>query len=517
MIRKILKSKRAEGYIDVVIGVVALVMFIVIALNIFTFVTLKTTMDRIADDLIETATFSGSFGASFEEKLEQLQAKYFDFEVETYVEKYYNAENKKVQIGDDMGFTIRVNASVAGIGIALPIDISVSRVGQSEQYWKPATGIYETPPIEDDSWKPTFVVNIKTHKFHYPACSSLSSLAPTHRLDIQSTVTELKELGYNPCGICDPHDCTIGTIAFFNNEEHWGYCEVCNTVGKTERHTFAYSVELLCYHCTDCGVIVDGETIRCLKGTALTNESHKIDCDCVAIEPVPDGNLIPAGATYLAADGTQYAAGSAFPTITIGDKYTQGDYEYCYGYAFCKDGVWSNECGCNKTIVGWGVKCINDTAEPGKVLQTVNGELVVSMAYAFYEYTTLTTAPAIPEGVADLTSTFQGCTSLVIAPQIPVTVTNMNGTFFGCAALTTGSNIPVNVTDIKYAYYKCESLTGTIVIDASPSVYSSCFALSSAGQDITLTGASSKLKAIANTSTKGKRVVYDIEGNILKQ
>ena len=184
MIRKILKSKRAEGYLDVVIGVVALVMFIVIALNIFTFVTLKTTIDRIADDLIEVATFSGSFGDDFNDKVDQLKNKYFDFEVETYVEKYYNAEHKRVQIGDDMGFTIRVNASVAGISIALPIDVTASRIGQSEQYWKPATGIYETPPVEDNSWKPWFVLNTKSHKFHYPDCSSVKSISTANRLDI---------------------------------------------------------------------------------------------------------------------------------------------------------------------------------------------------------------------------------------------------------------------------------------------------------------------------------------------
>ena len=287
MIRKILKSKRAEGYLDVVIGVVALVMFIVIALNIFTFVTLKTTIDRIADDLIEVATFSGSFGDDFNDKVDQLKNKYFDFEVETYVEKYYNAEHKRVQIGDDMGFTIRVNASVAGISIALPIDVTASRIGQSEQYWKPATGIYETPPVEDNSWKPWFVLNTKSHKFHYPDCSSVKSISTANRLDIQSTATELIELGYDPCGICDPHDCSTTTAVFLNINGHWGTCDTCGKESVLEKHSFVYSNLLGYYHCVDCHAFKDiNGKYRCAGGTMLTEDPHVVNCDCDTVPPV---------------------------------------------------------------------------------------------------------------------------------------------------------------------------------------------------------------------------------------
>ena len=65
MIKKILSSRKGEGYIDMCVGVVVFVMILVIAINIFSFITLKVEMDQIAEDLIESATYSGEFNDDF--------------------------------------------------------------------------------------------------------------------------------------------------------------------------------------------------------------------------------------------------------------------------------------------------------------------------------------------------------------------------------------------------------------------------------------------------------------------
>lgn len=138
MLKKILKSKKGEGYIDIAIGVVCLAAFIALTLNIFAFVSVKTTLDRITDDLIEVATYTGTFGTEFNERVEVLQSEYFDFTVEYYAD-YYNAQYRRVQIGDDMGVRVTINTQLAGFGFALPMNVTVTRLGQSEHYWKPAT------------------------------------------------------------------------------------------------------------------------------------------------------------------------------------------------------------------------------------------------------------------------------------------------------------------------------------------------------------------------------------------
>lgn len=50
--KKLLRAKRGEGYVDMCVGVVVFVMILVIAVNIFSFITLRIEMDQIADDLI---------------------------------------------------------------------------------------------------------------------------------------------------------------------------------------------------------------------------------------------------------------------------------------------------------------------------------------------------------------------------------------------------------------------------------------------------------------------------------
>ena len=63
--RRIFKSQKGEGYIDVVIGILALMAVLVVTLNIFEFMTLKEDLDEISGQLIETATFNGCFDAAF--------------------------------------------------------------------------------------------------------------------------------------------------------------------------------------------------------------------------------------------------------------------------------------------------------------------------------------------------------------------------------------------------------------------------------------------------------------------
>lgn len=57
------------------------------------------------------------------------------------------------------------------------------------------------PEQPQDSNAPTYVLNIKTKKFHYPSCSSL----PTeNRMDTDASREEVMAQGYVPCKRCNP-------------------------------------------------------------------------------------------------------------------------------------------------------------------------------------------------------------------------------------------------------------------------------------------------------------------------
>lgn len=135
--RRIFKSQKGEGYIDVVIGILALMAVLVVTLNIFEFMTLKEDLDEISGQLIETAIFNGCFDAAFDERAEDMQKRFFQFDVETDAQEYFNTSYKRVQLGDKMEVTVSVETYVRGLGVfKIPITVTSHRSGISEKYWK---------------------------------------------------------------------------------------------------------------------------------------------------------------------------------------------------------------------------------------------------------------------------------------------------------------------------------------------------------------------------------------------
>lgn len=136
MVKKLFSSKKGEGYVDICIATVIFVMLTVIALNIFSFITLKNDMDQIADNLIVVATHSGEFGDEFLNTDSDMINDYFPYEIEYDAESYTGIDNR-VQLGDKMWVEISVDTTVKGLGIfEIPVTLRVKRSGISERYWK---------------------------------------------------------------------------------------------------------------------------------------------------------------------------------------------------------------------------------------------------------------------------------------------------------------------------------------------------------------------------------------------
>ena len=133
--KKYIKGKSGEGYIDVCIAVVIFVTLLVIALNLFNFVSIRTQMDQIADELIEIATYTGCFGEKYEEEKSNLKSDYFDFDTSYGADSFY--ESNKVQLGDKMWVIVSIDTQIQGAGIfKIPVTLRVKKSGISEKYWK---------------------------------------------------------------------------------------------------------------------------------------------------------------------------------------------------------------------------------------------------------------------------------------------------------------------------------------------------------------------------------------------
>lgn len=135
--KKLLKSRRGEGYVDMCVGVVVFVMILVIAINIFSFITLRIEMDQIADELIEAATYSGCFGSDFWDRDRDLIDDYFFYDIDCGADRYYNSTYERVQLGNKMWVKVSYDTYIKGLGVfKIPVTLTVKRSGLSQKYWK---------------------------------------------------------------------------------------------------------------------------------------------------------------------------------------------------------------------------------------------------------------------------------------------------------------------------------------------------------------------------------------------
>ena len=55
-----------------------------------------------------------------------------------------------------------------------------------------------------DDTEGVYVLNTKSLKFHSPECSGLEKMNPKNREDYEGSRADLIEIGYSPCGTCEP-------------------------------------------------------------------------------------------------------------------------------------------------------------------------------------------------------------------------------------------------------------------------------------------------------------------------
>lgn len=137
--KQILKSKRGDGYVDVAVEVIVLMMLLVLFLNVYQFYAVYRDLDHFAQELVRSAAVHGSTDC------DEVTARYEELKKETGLDptvvwqaSYY--EGSKVQYGDSISVTLTVPAKLSGLGIALDIgvDVKTTYSGLSQKYWKDA-------------------------------------------------------------------------------------------------------------------------------------------------------------------------------------------------------------------------------------------------------------------------------------------------------------------------------------------------------------------------------------------
>lgn len=137
MIRKIIKSKKGDGYLDVVILVLCSMMMLVLSINVFSFLTMKQDLDYYAKEMLTIATLKGrtQCSAIVERQITLTEETGLAPTIAYETTSFDNTD--KVQKGEIIQVTLTIETSFKGFGVLnFPLTLISKYSGDSQVYWK---------------------------------------------------------------------------------------------------------------------------------------------------------------------------------------------------------------------------------------------------------------------------------------------------------------------------------------------------------------------------------------------
>lgn len=131
--KRIIKNKKGEGYIDVVILVLIAMMVIALAVKVYPVFIMKDSLNTLANQLIREAQIQGKIEIGYSDMAESIGVN-----VETITWEADTIEDNKVQLDEPITVTL---TAVTDIGLfgefgSFPITVTSKAIGKSEVYWK---------------------------------------------------------------------------------------------------------------------------------------------------------------------------------------------------------------------------------------------------------------------------------------------------------------------------------------------------------------------------------------------
>lgn len=132
MLKRILKSRRGEGYIDVCVLVLCAMLVIALAVKVFPAYIAKQQIDTFATELIREAEISGRIGTETTRREQLLREQTGLTPVVSW------SRSGRVQLNQEITVTVTYRVDIglfAGFG-SFPITLRSDASGKSEVYWK---------------------------------------------------------------------------------------------------------------------------------------------------------------------------------------------------------------------------------------------------------------------------------------------------------------------------------------------------------------------------------------------
>lgn len=131
-VRKIMKDKRGEGYIDVAVIVFCLMLVIALGVRLFPIFITKLQLDNFADELVREAEICGRIGSETSARQSVLEEK-----TGLHPSVYWSTGGN-IQLNEEVTVTVVLQRDLGLFGRfgSYPITIRARASGKSEVYWK---------------------------------------------------------------------------------------------------------------------------------------------------------------------------------------------------------------------------------------------------------------------------------------------------------------------------------------------------------------------------------------------
>lgn len=129
---KILRSNKGEGYIDVAILILCVMLVIALAVRVFPVYILKQQIDTFATELVREAEIVGRVGSETTNREILLKDK---MGISPNISW---SKSGRIQLNEEINVTITYETNIglfAGFG-SFPITLRADAAGKSEVYWK---------------------------------------------------------------------------------------------------------------------------------------------------------------------------------------------------------------------------------------------------------------------------------------------------------------------------------------------------------------------------------------------
>lgn len=128
----VLKDRRGEGYIDVVVLVLCAMLVIALAVKVFPVYIAKQSIDTFATELIREAEIAGRVGTETSRREQYLREK-------TGLHPDISwSQTGRIQLNEEVTVTVTCQTNIglfADFG-SFPITLRADAAGRSEVYWK---------------------------------------------------------------------------------------------------------------------------------------------------------------------------------------------------------------------------------------------------------------------------------------------------------------------------------------------------------------------------------------------